>query len=473
MALWNERLAYPAIEMKTDHYVFRGNFMDLLLDAVCAVDQDGYFVFASAACERIFGYTPEEMIGKAVLDLVHPEDRAKTLQTMREVRAGQLKPHFENRYIRKDGKVVHIMWSARWSEADQLRVAIARDVTERKRAESMQAALYAISEAANAAEDLAALFRRIHEIIGELLPADNFFIALRDGETGELGFPYHADQQGRVPTPQALEFGVLSAEVIHTGRALLLTPDSTDPVSANAPTGRGSLTWLGVPLESHGGIMGALVVQSYTGAVHYTEQDKELLQFVSIQVAAAIERKRSYDRLQYLARHDQLTDLPNRALFQDRLRTALARVRRNRSRLAVLLLDMDEFKAVNDTFGHAMGDHLLREVALRLTHCVRESDTVGRLGGDEFVVLLDGISQPEDAAMVAGKILVTLGKAWAVRGETLRIAPSIGIAVYPEDGEDDEQLIRCADDAMYRAKRSGGNRYGGTRNHARNDTGSS
>lgn len=154
--------------MKTIAQIVPNNFMDLLLDAVCVVDREGYFLFVSAASERIFGYTPEEMIGRAVIDFVHPGDRERTLQTVNEILNGELKPYFENRYVKKDGKIAHIMWSARWSESEQIRVAVARDITERKRAESMQAAVYAISEAANTPGDLQALFQSIHEVVDDL-----------------------------------------------------------------------------------------------------------------------------------------------------------------------------------------------------------------------------------------------------------------------------------------------------------------
>jgi PAS domain S-box-containing protein len=165
------------------------SYIDLLLDAVCAVDKQGRFVFVSAACERIFGYSPEELIGRPMIDLVHPADRQRTLDAAREIMGGEPKLNFENRYLRKDGRVAHILWSARWSEVDQLRIAVARDITERKQAESRQAALYAISEAAHAAEDLLALFKRIHLIIGEWLPALNFSVALYDDHGAELSFP--------------------------------------------------------------------------------------------------------------------------------------------------------------------------------------------------------------------------------------------------------------------------------------------
>ena len=135
-------------------------YIDLLLDAICVVDPEGRYVYVSAGFERIFGYAPEEVIGTRMIELVHPDDRDRTLRRASEIMAGGPDYHFENRYVRKDGGVVDIMWSARWSEDHRMRIAVARDVTRRKRAEAVQAALYAISEATHAAEDLRTLFRR-------------------------------------------------------------------------------------------------------------------------------------------------------------------------------------------------------------------------------------------------------------------------------------------------------------------------
>ena len=154
--------------------------MDLVLDAVCVVDAEGRYVFVSAAFERIFGYARDELVGLNMIDLVHPDDRERTLKAAREIMSGQPKIHFQNRYIRKDGRVVDIMWSARWSGSDGLRVAVARDITELKRAENLKSALYRISEAAHTAEGLPALYERIHQIISDLIPAENFFLALYD-----------------------------------------------------------------------------------------------------------------------------------------------------------------------------------------------------------------------------------------------------------------------------------------------------
>ncbi len=447
--------------METKTYAPSATFIDLLLDAICVVDPEGRFVFVSAACERIFGYTPEEMIGRVMIEMVAPEDRARTLQAANEIMSGQPKPHFENRYIRKDGQVVHIMWSARWSEADQLRVAVARDITERKLAESMQAALYAISEAAHAAEDLLALFQQIHRIIGELLPALNFSVALYDENNDQLSFAYHVDEHDQAAAPCQPAAGTLSAEVIRSGQPLLLTPETLSalPKRLRAAVGRNSLCWLGVPLNSHKGTIGALVLKSYAGGARYTEKDKELLQFVSTQVATAIERKQLHARLRHMAQYDQLTNLPNRELLRDRLKSALARARREQGRLSLLYLDLDKFKQVNDSFGHTAGDRLLQEVAERVKQCVREADTVARIGGDEFVVLLESIQLPEHAAIVAEKIRSALNQPLVLEGHSLRMLPSIGIALYPEHGDDEKQLLKHADEAMYFAKKNGGNRF--------------
>lgn len=436
------------------------NVADLLLDAICVVDAEGRYLYVNAAFERIFGYQPAEILGTRMIDLVHPDDRARTLQTVDEIMGGQPKPHFENRYVRKDGQIVHIMWSARWSEADQARFAVARDITELKRAERVQAALYAISEAAFSAGDLLALFGHIHRIVGELLPARNLFVALRD-DNGMLDFPYFVDEQGQRPEPQPLDSDALSALVVRTGEALLLTPDNRDSVlpPGRRLIGHAALDWLGVPLRTSRGVIGALVVQSYDGNVRYTERDKQLLQFVSDQVAAAIERKQIEARLHYVAHHDPLTELPNRDVFHDRLEVALARARRDNHPLALLYIDLDRFKQVNDNHGHDTGDMLLREVAARLRQCVRESDTVSRLGGDEFGVLLGQIRHPEDATQIAAKIHHTFDHPCMLGEHRLRIAASIGIALHPAHGDSREQLLRCADDAMYMAKSQGGNRF--------------
>ena len=163
-------------------------------------------------------------------------------------------------------------------------------------------------------------------------------------------------------------------------------------------------------------------------------------------------------RMSYLAQHDFLTELPNRMLLNDRLRQATALAHRHHSLLAVLFMDVDHFKQVNDAFGHAIGDQLLQSIARRLVACVRSADTVSRLGGDEFVVLLSEVARAEDAASSGDKILAALSAPHRIEKQDLHVTVSIGICVYPADGRDAETLLKNADAALFHAKAKGGNK---------------
>lgn len=169
------------------------------------------------------------------------------------------------------------------------------------------------------------------------------------------------------------------------------------------------------------------------------------------------EQARELER--HLAYHDPLTGLPNRQLFYDRIRQALAHARRNQSKFAILFLDLDGFKEINDFMGHSNGDLLLTQVADRLKKSIRAMDTVARLGGDEFVMILSGLKQDEDAAIVARKTISMLERGFQIGQETIEISTSIGIAIFPRDGESGETLLKNADSAMYRAKSAGKSIY--------------
>ena len=433
------------------------NIVDLLLDAVCIVKTDSSIVYVSPAFERIFGYAPEEVIGRRMLDMVHPEDRPATQSQAERVTEGQLQLHFENRYVRKDGQIAHVRWTARWVEDQQVRLAVAHDITERKRTESLQSAIYSISEAAHAAEDLVSLFAHIHQTIGTLLPASNFSVALHDRLDDTVSFPYHVNERHPAPAPRPLDAETLCSHVIRKGQTLLLTPDSLPPATPHMSTAPRPLYWLGVPLHTPAGVMGALVLQGYSEEARYSERDEELLQFISTQVASAIERTQMRKRLLQMAQYDQLTHLPNRQLFLDRLKTALTRAQRDQTLLSLLFVDLDRFKQVNDTLGHAIGDLLLQRVAQRLLECVRASDTVARLGGDEFVLLVESSHAVEHATAVAEKILAAFHKPFDLDGNQVPMWPSIGISIYPNHGSNESLLLSHADAAMYQSKKSGGN----------------
>lgn len=188
--------------------------------------------------------------------------------------------------------------------------------------------------------------------------------------------------------------------------------------------------------EPDGGIAGAVVVFHDTSAARATER-----------------------RLTHRAQHDFLTDLPNPILLNDRITQAIALARRNEKEAAVLFLDLDHFKEVNDSLGHAVGDQLLQSIAKRLKASVRESDTVGRNGGDEFVVLLSEITNADDAARSAEKICAAVAEMHQGSGHELLVTASIGISIYPRDGLDVTDLLKSADKAMYQAKKSGRNQY--------------
>jgi diguanylate cyclase (GGDEF)-like protein/PAS domain S-box-containing protein len=170
-------------------------------------------------------------------------------------------------------------------------------------------------------------------------------------------------------------------------------------------------------------------------------------------------KKATEEQLERLAYFDSLTNLPNRLLFRDRLSQEVAAARRHGNRVALFFIDLDRFKYVNDTLGHAAGDELLQIVAQRLRQCVRESDTVSRLGGDEFTVIIPDIEHADQVSGIAQKIIDDLGRSIPLRAQEVQIGASVGVAVFPDDGEDVEQLIRHADMALYKAKDEGRNNF--------------
>lgn len=433
------------------------NLVDLLLDALCIVEADSRIVFVSPAFERIFGYTPQEAKGLRMLDLVHPDDRDTTAQQAQSVMQGQLQLEFENRYIRKDGRIAHIRWTARRAEGSNLRVAMAHDITERKNLSSMQAAMYAISEVAHATHDLSVLFARVHTIVGELLASQDLAVVLYDHTSRQLTYPYPPrDHDTAVP----IDDDPLCARVLQSGEPVLDRGNGA-PGAGSARfepegfTSGGERYWLGVPLQGAQGPIGVLVLQGNGPNVQYTPHDQRLLQFVSAQVASAIESTQMRARLIQMSQFDALTGLPNRLLLHDRLAGALCRARRGGSGVSLLFVDLDRFKQVNDTLGHAAGDMLLRQVGERLNSCLRGSDTVARIGGDEFVLLLEGSPAEGHAPRaVQSKIAEAFAAPFLLGSPATQVTVqvSMGLARFPEDGLDEEALLRFADAAMYADK---------------------
>jgi len=555
------------------------------LDGMAVLGPDETYLYVNEAHARVYGCErPEELLGRSWRTLYEPAEVARLdEQAMPALRAtGRWLGEATGR--RRDGSLFPQELSLSSIPGGGL-VCIVRDVAERAQAERLQAALYRIAETASTARDIAGLYGAMHRIVGELMDARNFYIAILSEATGFIEFPYFVDEVDGRPEPLPPGLG-LTSYVLRTGRPHLVDPAGMERLIEEQevePMGAPSLDWLGVPLKRGDEAFGVLAVQSYDEAVRYDDRDREVLTFVSQHVATAIdrfrawgalrqseerfrtlaetapcaifiyegdhlryanpftfaltgygpeavrarklwevvhpedrevarrrvrerqrgeslpphwevrilradgevrwldysaaptvfegrravlgvafditERKRADERIRSLAYHDPLTGLPNRLLFNDRLSLAVAQAHRSRQRLALLFLDLDRFKVVNDSLGHAIGDRLLQETAARLATCVREGDTVARIGGDEFILLLPGVQRPVEAARVTEKVLEVLREPWSIDGHELYVTATVGIALYPDDGEDAETLVKNADTALYRAKEQGRDRY--------------
>ncbi|MGQ4276822.1 diguanylate cyclase domain-containing protein [Pseudidiomarina sp. E22-M8] len=372
-------------------------------------------------------------------------------------------------------------------------------IVERKRAEKLSAVLYAISELTNTSESMANFFKQLHRQIGLLMNNDNFCVALLDDERKHIRFPYYVDERDTQLVDRRPLGKGLTEYVIATRKPVYIDEPAYEQLvkqgKVEGPTkyyGTRPTQWLGSPLLVDDKVIGVLSVQTYNKEVSYKHDDLELLNFVSQHVAVAIERRRNADevrrvnaflekkvaerteelvneierrkkieeKLFYDAHHDALTGLPNRSMFTERLQQALNQKRRFPSHnFAVLFVDLDRFKDINDSLGHSAGDEFLLEASRRIGECVRDNDTVARLGGDEFVILLNLVRHIDDAKDVASRIIEHMRQPF-VFGETEHYSgASVGIAECKSRNDTAERLLRDADAAMYQAKSMGRGRY--------------
>jgi diguanylate cyclase (GGDEF)-like protein len=277
------------------------------------------------------------------------------------------------------------------------------------------------------------------------------------GESAVMNF---VEETRALLTPSTSKHSGVTRRVWDTGQPMWITDIQVDRNLKRGAAARkaGLHSALAFPV---------MIGQEFYGVMEFFAQevrqpDSEMLDFsrqLGSQVGQFIARKQAEQNLRFVATHDPLTALPNRTMFGDRLSQALAQARRYNRRLALLFVDLDGFKVVNDTFGHDAGDVLLKEIASRLRTCLREGDVIGRIGGDEFVVLIEEFNDAERLALVAQKILETVARPVLVRGQECQVTSSVGISAYPQDGRDSQALLRNADSAMYRAKEQGKNRF--------------
>ncbi|HEX8963905.1 MAG TPA: EAL domain-containing protein [Rhodocyclaceae bacterium] len=402
----------------------QAHILDRIQESIITLDLDGYITGWNRGAERLFGYGAAEVIGKHILFLyADPEDEDTSFQDVFLEHGGR---EMEVRRRRKSGEV---FWASlqlslvRDAEGDPTGViGYLSDITDRIAAQEtlrLHARIFEHSEDGILITDAA----------GNIVSVNRAFTRI----TG------YAEAEAVGQTPRLLRSGLHSREFYEeVWRRIEVEGRWQGEIQDKRKDGEIYPTWVSIS-----------AVKNVAGKVtHYFSIFSDIT-----------ERKRAEERIHYLAYYDALTDLPNRALFYKLVDQALVEARRNRQHGALLFIDLNRFKPINDTLGHSIGDRLLQQIGLRLREALRNEDVVARLGGDEFVVALFDIARRDHAGIVAQKLLAALDPPFVIGEHELRVGAAIGISVYPQDGFDTETLLRLADIAMYRAKQSGEDGY--------------
>ena len=422
--------------------------------------------FNETACAAL-GYAREELLGIR-------SDKVLAGRTLEEIRAAH-RELIKNRtltgetsYRRKDGSIFPVEVRRTVLETAEGRILVinSRDLTERKAEEARKSAhlryqqrIATFGQSALACRDARELSEDAVQQAMLALGADTVGYFERGAERGELVARAIAGYEAEGKRSAMTSYDPLSSA------------SSDDPISHVLQTGEyfsaaqcslpfdwartGSTAVVPVPGDTE--VRGALCAVSRGGS--FAAEELNFLDAVAAVLSAGLKRLASEERLAYLAQFDSLTGLPNRGLLADRFAQMIEQARRRSLVLGALFVDLDDFKSVNDTLGHAAGDELLKEAARRLSDAVRQGDTVARISGDEFALVLADLSRQEDAALVAQKIVECLAAPFQIAGHEVLVTASVGIASYPADGHDAESLLGAADAAMYRAKQSGRNTY--------------
>ena len=426
---------------------------------------------ANASLE--FGYPECNATASTWRERIHPQDRERVLQSIHAaIDAGREDWSEEYRLRRRDGSYAHIFDRGhviRAPSGQALRmIGAMADITARKEAEQRaaeqalrQRLIAEFGHSALAATDIALTMEEAASLVTKALRAEYSEVLELDEDKRSLilravrGWPGRWQDRAVI----AVEPGSHAARVLAGTDPVIMEDFAAETRFTAAAMPRGAVrSGIEVPISGKGGSYGVLAVHT-AGKRRFARDDVDFMQTVSNILAVAIERRHAEMRLAQLAQFDALTGLPNRQLFNDRLAQTVAQAARSGRPMAVLFIDLDRFKQVNDTLGHATGDRLLQCCAERLMECVRGGDTVGRLGGDEFAAILNDLTRPGDAAVVAQKIIDALALPFQLGSHEAYVSASVGITRFPEDGADPGALITNADAAMYRAKEQGRNNY--------------
>jgi len=400
--------------------------------AVTAPGSKRWLLVNDYMCEML-GYPREELLQLAWTETTHPDDLAENLALFKRLTAGEFDSfQYDKRFIRKDGGIVdttmEVRCVRRGDGSVETVVIMVRDITERKRSET------ALRESEERFRSLTALSS---DMFWE--QDDQYrFTSVSGVDSGKVTQTRADLIIGKKRWEQ--DYTNMSADDWAKHIAILDARQPFRDLELSRPDDSGKTVWITISGEPIFDSSGAF--KGYRGV------GKEIS-----------ERKKDEERIQFLANHDALTSLPNRAMFSEVLNLAIQNGHRYKRGFAVLFIDLDRFKIINDTMGHDAGDKLLKEMGTRLSETVRSSDVVARLGGDEFVVLVQEVSETKQVDAVARKILSALVEPMSMQGQECRVTASIGICMYPADAQDEKALMKNADIAMYRAKEDGKNTY--------------
>jgi len=438
-------------------------------------------LFLNPAAEHVYGRPLSDFssMPDLWLELIYPEDKASVLDSLQTMFVSGF-AEIEYRIVRPDGELrwlydrTHLVYD---DAGLPLRIdGIVQDITERKlqgerilRLNRVYAVLSGINMSIVHIQDKKNLLDSACNIATDAGGFKLAWIGMVDQEkstitpvaysgnnNGYLDYLMNISLDGNSP----LEGGP-TLKAFREKRIVVCNNIAADPVMAllrDEALSRGFQAMAVFPIKVTGQMIGMFAL--YAHEVGFFDEDElKLLSEMVGDIGYALENIEKGHQLSYLASHDGLTGLPNRSLLQDRMSQAIAHADRNDQMLAILFIDLDRFKNINDSLGHNIGDTVLKAAGERLIDCVREVDTIARLGGDEFVVMLTGIDRREDITVVANKALEAIAKPFTIDSYELFFTASIGISIYPKDGEDEQALLKNADTAMYRAKEGGKNRF--------------
>jgi diguanylate cyclase (GGDEF)-like protein/PAS domain S-box-containing protein len=454
--------------------------MDSSADMIVLIDRASLrFVDVNRTVCELLGYSREELLAMGPADLlpVSREELARDYDALVADPAAAASL-FNSHYRRKDGSLLPFESRRRvLRSGDKVIIAaIARDIRERIAAESalrqsehrmreqaeQQRLVAELGQQALASADIPRVLQRAADLVWTTLKVDYCNVLEREPGGRRMVYRAAAGWPAEWVDRRTIELrpgGELDYTLSH-GEPLVVEDQASDTRfrAHGAILEFGIRASVRVPILGTQGAFGVLAAHAREPR-RFSADEINFLRNVANILAVAIERKKAEEHLAYLAQFDSLTGLPNRYLFHDRLSQTMAHARRGGHSMAVLFIDLDRFKLVNDTLGHAGGDRLLKEAASRLRLCLRGGDTVARFGGDEFGAVLAELGAGGDAGLVAQKIIETLERPFDLDGNDTYVTASVGIAVFPADGEEAGTLIRNADTAMYRAKELGRNTY--------------